>query len=613
MSDIGTKTTGSGSLVSEHFQGQRPPLSPADYDVLATLNTTCHRVLERHQLHMTAQITSLRQTTVSAIAIMFVLLVAGTTIFLAISHVSVAQALLFSVYTVTSAGYGNVPTPSTVGFLLFGVAYVYLGISALAINVAQVYQYLETEHNRRVYQEKKIALMHEGLSALQDLSTNSDPESEAQIVDERIRRGIALALSKVDAQPVSVKRRWRFLQVCGRIPPALSTPLFLIASLLIGAIAMILIEGWTFVEALYFATFSMTTVGYGDITPVSRAGTWFTVFWLPLNVPFLALYLGTVGHYFVRVSHWKEQSIERKMRRDAGRTTTTAHRNVPLSPCGTVESNGAQTHMPRAQDTNQNVRFASATKNPIDADALLHRSSSDPLDAVSSSTVMPSVPDGTPSTSLNLPVFNQNVSSQSSENPDAFIEGGTEWMNGFITVKDLVEQVNDVSRPWGGDDESRQRMRLRFAAMERLALIVVSIPSLPSHMDIKRNEFFITVDSFKEVVMKWKIPYAAREAFRIAMFQSLLFVGERDLVKLKMNAFWNMDPIHFNSLLGAVVLAMEGSVEEWLTITEPLAAESVVPGGGMSASSRATKRRVVKNQIEDYFPVNQGNAVLVQF
>ncbi|KAL3776207.1 hypothetical protein ACHAWO_008734 [Cyclotella atomus] len=594
---------------SEQYKGQRQLLSPADYDVLATLHTTFHRLLERHQVHMTAQMTSLQQTTVSAVLIMLVLLVVGTAIVMAMCDVTIAQALLFSVYTVTSAGYGNVPTPSTVGFLLFAVAYVYLGISALAINVAQVYQYLETEHKRQVYQQKKSALTQEGLVALQSLSTCSNPVTQDQIVDQRIRQGIAHALRTVSAQPVSVTRDRSFLRCFRRIPPAFLTPLFLTASVLIGTIAMVLIEGWTFVEALYFSTFSMTTVGYGDITPTSNAGTWFAVCWLPLNVPFLALYLGTVGHYFVRITRWKEQRVEQKMRRAAN---ITEKPYVQLSPSGIMESHDAQAHhVPLNKELN--VSFAVGTNIPTNAEVSLCSPSNDLRDTESLIMGEPSVAlDAMPKTSSLLPGFSKKSSPHPSLHLASSSRRGGDWLNNFITVKQLMEQLSDDSHPWESHGESKQSIRLRFSAMERLALIVVLISSLPSYMEIKSNEFWITVDSFKEAVVKWMIPYAAREAFRIATFETVLFVGERELLKQKMDTFWNMDPLHFNRLFGAVVLAMEGSVKEWMTATEPLATESIAPSGEAFASMRANKRRLVKNQIENYFPVNQGNAVLIQ-
>ena len=44
------------------------------------------------------------------------------------------------------------------------------------------------------------------------------------------------------------------------------------------------IEGWSFVDSLYFSISTLTTVGYGDIVPVTVAGKIFTIFYIFIGV-----------------------------------------------------------------------------------------------------------------------------------------------------------------------------------------------------------------------------------------------------------------------------------------------------------------------------------------
>jgi voltage-gated potassium channel len=57
-----------------------------------------------------------------------------------------------------------------------------------------------------------------------------------------------------------------------------------------GTLAYMLIEGWGFVDALYFSAIVLTTVGLGDIAPESDGGKLFTVAYVLIGIGVLVAF-----------------------------------------------------------------------------------------------------------------------------------------------------------------------------------------------------------------------------------------------------------------------------------------------------------------------------------
>lgn len=60
-----------------------------------------------------------------------------------------------------------------------------------------------------------------------------------------------------------------------------------------------LIEGWPLIDALFMTIITLTTVGYGEIQPLSPAGRIFTMVLITLGVGFVAYTIGSLTHWMV--------------------------------------------------------------------------------------------------------------------------------------------------------------------------------------------------------------------------------------------------------------------------------------------------------------------------
>lgn len=75
-----------------------------------------------------------------------------------------------------------------------------------------------------------------------------------------------------------------------------------------GMIAYHNMEGWDWMDSLYFMTTTITTVGYGDIVPVTEEGKLFTVIfiWTGISIAFYFLFL---------LSRYREMKVDRTVLR----------------------------------------------------------------------------------------------------------------------------------------------------------------------------------------------------------------------------------------------------------------------------------------------------------
>lgn len=232
-------------------------LSARDLALVSRLDSDYERALESVHVGYAARYQSVRQSALCSIMFMTVLLVLGTIFFIKQAPGWTPQeAVLFSLYTVTTVGYGHLAHPETPAFQLYVVGYILVGIATLTIMVAQIYQCIALEASRAHVAAdgrwrrggKKRGLSTDGVFV--------DASLEGS---ERGSRSSSDCISQLlDRLLVCVQKLYRYFRddELGRGISVIFPLSFLVA---VGAIVIGVIEQWTVTESLYFSICSLTT------------------------------------------------------------------------------------------------------------------------------------------------------------------------------------------------------------------------------------------------------------------------------------------------------------------------------------------------------------------
>lgn len=82
--------------------------------------------------------------------------------------------------------------------------------------------------------------------------------------------------------------------------------LFWVAIILgVGTIFYHSVEGWSWLDSLYFCVITLATIGYGDFAPLTELGKGFTIFYVFLGVGLIATFVTMLARE--RIEIYKER------------------------------------------------------------------------------------------------------------------------------------------------------------------------------------------------------------------------------------------------------------------------------------------------------------------
>jgi voltage-gated potassium channel Kch len=81
-------------------------------------------------------------------------------------------------------------------------------------------------------------------------------------------------------------------------------------TLSLGTVTYHSIEGWTWLDSLYFSVITLTTIGFGDLAPATDLGKIFTIIYVFIGLGILLGFVNASGE------HFRKQQVERMAQRN---------------------------------------------------------------------------------------------------------------------------------------------------------------------------------------------------------------------------------------------------------------------------------------------------------
>ena len=75
------------------------------------------------------------------------------------------------------------------------------------------------------------------------------------------------------------------------------------AAISVGSFTYHYLEGWSWIDCIYFCVITLTTIGFGDFAPQTDAGKVFTIFYILFGLGLILNFIQTVFNHYQNVKY----------------------------------------------------------------------------------------------------------------------------------------------------------------------------------------------------------------------------------------------------------------------------------------------------------------------